>query len=169
MCAYPLMCMVRRRLSRCMGLRGCNKEPLASAVILDLRRSACTGTSEQVGRHWSAGRLVVAGGAVDVPRWTGAGVASVAMGPGVGDGIDAVEKNTCQPPVLGAGVVRATLVRCIEGGRVDTTEGNGSTYMIVCCNGYPRLLLVHRLLLVAADPNGGALLGHFIDRARAIA
>ena len=161
--------MVRRRLARrCMGLRGCNKEPLASAVTLDLRRSACTGTSEQVGRRWSAGKLDVALGAVGVQHCLGAGVANVAMGPGVGDGIDA-EENTCQSLWPVRDWAETTLVGCIDNGRVDMTEGDGGTYMISCCNGYPRLLLVHRLLLVAAAPNGGALLGHFIDRARAIA
>lgn len=45
-------------------------------------------------------------------------------------------------------------------------EGDGSTYMIVCCNGYPRLLLVHRLLLVAAAPDGWTLLGHLVELAQ---
>ena len=53
------------------------------------------------------------------PHCSDAGVASVAEGPGVGDGIDAVEKDTCQPPALGAGVSRATLVGCIEGASRD--------------------------------------------------
>lgn len=77
-----------------------------SAVLLGSNHSARTVRGAKAGRRWSAGKLAVAGGAVSVPRWTGADVASVAMGPGEGDGIDAVEKNTCQPPVLGAGVGR---------------------------------------------------------------
>ena len=101
-----------------MDLRGCSKEPPASAALLGWSHSARTVRGERVDRCLRAGRLAVAGGAVGVPHSTGAGVASVAMGPGEGDGIDAVEKNTCQPPVFGARewAESATLVGCIEGG-----------------------------------------------------
>lgn len=98
-----------------------------------------------------------------VQHCLGAGEASVVMAPGVGDGIDAVGKNTYQSLWLVGKWAETTLMDCIEGGRLVTTEGDGGTYMIVCCNGYPRLLLVHRLLLVSATANGRALLGHFVE------
>lgn len=128
-------------------------EPLASAVLPGSNHLARTVRGGRIGRRWSAGRLGVAAGAVSVQHCLGAGVASVAMGPGVGDGIDA-EENTCQSLRLVRELAETILLGCIEGGRAVATEGDGGTYMIVCCNGYPWLLLVHRLLLVSATGNG---------------
>lgn len=123
---------------------------------------ARTVKGERVGRRWSAGKLDVAVGAVGVQHCLGVGVASVAMGPGVGDGIDA-EENTCQSLWRVREWAETTLMGCMENGRVVMTAGDGGSYMIICCNGNPRLLLVHRLLLVSATANGRALLGHFVE------
>ena len=64
--------------------------PLASAVLPGWNHLGRIVRGERIGRRWSAGTLDVAVGAVGVQHCLGAGVASVAMGPGVGDGIDAV-------------------------------------------------------------------------------
>ena len=85
--------MVQKASVRYKDLRGCS---LASAVLLGSNHLARTVRDGKIGRRWSAGRLDVAVGAVGVQHCLGAGVASVAVGLGVGGGIDAVGKNTCQ-------------------------------------------------------------------------